>query len=81
MLSLCGKGIAMGNAVEEVKEKADLVIGSNEEDGIAEYLQQRFTHSPHKHVSDTVPQSPPAGRVVGYPWDCGQAYDTVGKNV
>lgn len=38
MLSLCGKGIAMGNAVDAVKEKADLVIGSNEEDGIAEYL-------------------------------------------
>jgi len=39
MLELCGKGIAMGNAVEEVKEKADLVIGSNDEDGIAEYLE------------------------------------------
>lgn len=42
MLTLCGKGIAMGNAVEEVKEKADLVIGSNEEDGIAAYLKQAF---------------------------------------
>lgn len=38
MLRLCGKGIAMGNAVKEVKEKADCVIGSNDEDGIAEYL-------------------------------------------
>lgn len=42
MLTLCGKGIAMGNAVEEVKEKADLVIGSNEEDGIAAYLKRAF---------------------------------------
>ena len=39
MLELCGKGIAMGNAIDAVKEKADLVIGSNDEDGIAEYLE------------------------------------------
>lgn len=39
MLELCGKGIAVGNAIEAVKEKADLVIGSNDEDGIAEYLE------------------------------------------
>ncbi len=38
MLELCGKGVAMGNAINEVREKADLVIGSNDEDGIAEYL-------------------------------------------
>ena len=38
MLSLCGTGIAMGNAIPEVKKQADLVIGSNDADGIAEYL-------------------------------------------
>lgn len=38
MLELCGTGVAMGNAIKEVKEKADRVIGSNDEDGIAEYL-------------------------------------------
>lgn len=38
MLELCGMGIAMGNAIEAVKEKADLVIGSNDEDGIAAVL-------------------------------------------
>lgn len=38
MLKLCGKGIAMGNAISEVKEIADLVIGGNDEDGIAKYL-------------------------------------------
>lgn len=38
MLKLCGRGIAMGNAINEVKEQADLVIGSNDEDGIAAYL-------------------------------------------
>lgn len=38
MLELCGKGIAMGNAINAVKEKADLVIGNNDEDSIAAYL-------------------------------------------
>ncbi len=39
MLELCGMGIAMGNAIDEVKKRADLVIGGNDEDGIAKYLQ------------------------------------------
>ncbi len=30
----------MGNAIDEVKEKADIVIGSNDEDGIAEFIEQ-----------------------------------------
>lgn len=42
MLKLCGLGIAMGNAIEEVKEIADIVIGRNDEDGIAEYLEQEI---------------------------------------
>ena len=40
MLKLCGTGIAMGNAVEEVRKIADRVIGSNDEDGIAAYLSE-----------------------------------------
>ena len=40
MLELCGRGIAMGNAIEEVKNRADMVIGSNDEDGIAVYLEK-----------------------------------------
>ena len=39
MLKLCGKGIAMGNAIEEVKDAADEIIGDNENDGIAHYLR------------------------------------------
>ena len=39
MLTLCGTGVAMGNAVEGVKKAADVVIGSNEADGIAVYLE------------------------------------------
>lgn len=36
----------MGNAINAVKEKADCVIGSNDEDGIAEYLAI-FIKKPH----------------------------------
>lgn len=42
MLKLCGKGIAMGNAIEEVKKVADEITLSNDEDGVAEYLENVF---------------------------------------
>ena len=32
----------MGNSIEEVKQIADIVIGSNDEDGIAEYLERYY---------------------------------------
>ena len=40
MLKLCGTGIAMGNAIPEVKAAADAVIGTNDADGIAAYLRE-----------------------------------------
>ena len=42
MLKMCGKGIAMGNAIDAVKEIADEVIGSNDNDGIAEWLENNI---------------------------------------
>ena len=42
MLKLCGKGIAMGNAIEEVKAIAEQVIGENDKEGIAYYLRDFF---------------------------------------
>lgn len=42
MLRLCGLGIAMGNAIPEVQAAADLVIGSNDEDGIACWLEKEI---------------------------------------
>ena len=42
MLKLCGLGVAMGNAIDEVKLVSDIVIGSNDEDGIAEYIEREF---------------------------------------
>ncbi len=40
MLRLCGTGVAMGNAIDEVKAAADEITGSNDEDGIAGYLER-----------------------------------------
>ena len=40
MVKMAGIGVAMGNAIPEVKEIADVVIESNDNDGIAEYLSQ-----------------------------------------
>lgn len=38
MLRVSDFGIAVGDAVDEVKQNADLVIGNSYEDGVAEYL-------------------------------------------
>lgn len=40
MLKLCGIGVAMGNAIQEVKDVADAITLSNEEDGVAAYLDK-----------------------------------------
>lgn len=40
MLKLCGKGIAMGNAINEVKQAADDITLTNDEDGVAVYLEK-----------------------------------------
>jgi Cof subfamily protein (haloacid dehalogenase superfamily) len=42
MLKNAGLGVAMGNAVDEVKECADLVIANNTEAGIADVVNQYF---------------------------------------
>ena len=39
MLKLCGTGVAMGNAIEEVKKAADFVTLTNDEDGVAAFLE------------------------------------------
>lgn len=36
MVANAGVGVAMGNAVERVKEAAFAVVGSNDDDGVAE---------------------------------------------
>ena len=39
---VCGTGVAMGNAIDEVKERADIVIGSNDEEGIADFIENEI---------------------------------------
>lgn len=40
MLKISGIGVAMGNAIQEVKDVADAITLSNEEDGVAAYLEE-----------------------------------------
>jgi len=40
MIENAGLGVAMGNARPEVLAIADLVVGSNADDGLAEFLDQ-----------------------------------------
>lgn len=42
MLRISGKGVAMGNALRAVKEAADDVTGTNEEDGVAVWLEEHI---------------------------------------
>ena len=38
ILRLCGRGIAMENAIAEVKQAADEICLSNEQDGVARWI-------------------------------------------
>lgn len=40
MLKICGVGVAMQNAIDEVKAVSDAVTKSNDEDGLADFLEQ-----------------------------------------
>ena len=42
MLKFCGKGIAMENAISEVKQVADITCRSNEEDGVAHWIEENL---------------------------------------
>ncbi len=42
MLKKCGTGVAMSNAIPEVKAIADAETLSNDEDGVAEFLKEKF---------------------------------------
>ncbi|CAK9884500.1 MAG: Pyridoxal phosphate phosphatase YbhA [Candidatus Erwinia impunctatus] len=44
MLERAGLGVAMGNADEAVKQRADIVISNNEEPGIAQLIEERILH-------------------------------------
>ena len=46
MLSLVGLGVAMGNANPPARAAADVVVGTNDEDGVAEAVQS-YVLDPH----------------------------------
>lgn len=42
MLKLCGLGIAMENAIAKVKQAADEICASNENDGFAKWIENHL---------------------------------------
>ena len=40
MIEFAGLGVAMGNAFPEVKETADYITSTNEEDGVAHVIEK-----------------------------------------
>jgi 5-amino-6-(5-phospho-D-ribitylamino)uracil phosphatase len=42
MLKVCGLGIAVANAVSAVKEIANVIVDSNNEDGVAKYIEKEI---------------------------------------
>lgn len=40
MLKLCGLGVAVGNAGSAARSVADVVVASNDEDGVAQAIEQ-----------------------------------------
>jgi len=42
ILQYCGVGVAMGNALDEVKKVADYICDTNDNDGVAKWLEERI---------------------------------------
>ena len=42
MIKFAGVGVAMGNAKPEVKEVADVITGTNDEDGLVDIVNKYF---------------------------------------
>ncbi len=45
MIKLCGIGIAVKNAIPEVKDASDYVTESNENDGVARFIEDYFINT------------------------------------
>jgi len=45
MIKYSGIGVAMGNAIEEVRRAADVITASNNEDGVARYISEHILNS------------------------------------
>lgn len=40
MIQYAGLGVAMGNAVDEVKAAADIITATNDQDGVAKIIEE-----------------------------------------
>ena len=45
MIAGCGHGVAMGNAAEDVKAAAKYICDTNENDGVAKWLEQNVLYT------------------------------------
>ncbi|MNI91242.1 putative phosphatase [compost metagenome] len=45
LFQLCGRSVAMGNAIEELKSIATEVTASNDEDGVAQVLEMMLRNN------------------------------------
>ena len=45
MLKMCGTGVAVANAVSDVKDAADSITLSNDENGVAEWIAKNILMS------------------------------------
>lgn len=52
MIEYAGLGVAMGNALDEVKKKANFVTDSNDEDGIVKVIEEYFTDDDKEIAED-----------------------------
>ncbi|MBD5468405.1 MAG: HAD family hydrolase [Lachnospiraceae bacterium] len=50
MLQICGRGVAVSNAVAEVKAVADCVTLSNDEDGVADWIEKNILTDGNKII-------------------------------
>jgi len=50
MLKECGIGVAVSNAIDEAKAAADYVCGSNDNDGVAKWIEENILHQPQNLI-------------------------------
>lgn len=61
MLTRAGLGVAMGNARDEIKAAAKKVIGSNRDEGLAEFLEQLVAEHAVEPIEETENQAASPG--------------------
>lgn len=50
MFEIADEAYAVANAIDEVKSRATLIIDSNENDGVANFLMKQYSYPPHQSL-------------------------------